>query len=352
MSKKKPDPITQSAFAKQINRTRASISKAIKVGVLPTIKVNGKIMINPVNRVVKEYAKNAMSVKVSDNKTTKNNNPGKVSEPSSHILGLKGGRKYTGALRTAILKRDGNKCVLCGKTPADDIRLEVDHIIEFEDGGETTYENGQTVCAECNKGKSLLKHISDKDELISLTEFGRRVGAHRNKIAEAIKSGIIKSHKINGKINYTREIIKWYDHKKKQPKPPDIVDEKDIPDYIKEMVDSGDLSFKQFISLSKSEADKIKIYEQLKQIRQDRLQKRKELIDIKFIKLIFGKVYDIDTNEFMAIKTRLKPNLSKIFKTNDDAVLLEAEKAIDEELWETLSRIKFEFDKFLEKLKK
>ena len=351
MSKKKPSPITQAAFARQINRTRASISKAIKTGVLPTVKKNGIPMIDPGNRIVKEYAKNAMAVRDKDKKTTKNKQSVKVLEPSSHILGLKGGRKYTGLLRTAILKRDGNKCVLCGKTPADGIRLEVDHIIEFEDGGETTYANGQTVCAECNKGKSLLKNISDKDELISLTEFGRRVGAHRNKIAEAIKSGIIKSHKINGKINYTREIIKWYNHKKKQPTAPDIITENDIPDYLKKMIDSGDLTMLQFLSLSKSEADKIKIYEQLKQIRQDRLRKRRELIDIKFIKLIFGKIYDIDSNEFMAIKTRLKPNLSKIFKTNDDTTLLEAEKAIDDELWETLSRIKFEFDKFLDKLK-
>ena len=61
----------------------------------------------------------------------------------SQIKQIEGGRFFKGALRQAILKRDGYRCVLCGKSPADGVRLEIDHIIEFEDGGKTTYDNGQ-----------------------------------------------------------------------------------------------------------------------------------------------------------------------------------------------------------------
>lgn len=127
----------------------------------------------------------------------------------SQIKQIEGGRFFKGALRQAILKRDGYRCVLCGKSPADGVRLEIDHIIEFEDGGKTTYDNGQTLCGDCNKGKSSFKKMAT-DEYISQTEFGRRVGAHRNTIADAIDKGIIDKDVTTGNINFTTEVIKWY----------------------------------------------------------------------------------------------------------------------------------------------
>ncbi len=123
----------------------------------------------------------------------------------------------------------------------------------------------------------------------------------------------------------------------------------DIPKSLLKRLDEGKLTATDLIGLPKVIVEKIKIYEQTKQVIQKRLQERKELISIKFVHLLFGKIYDIDVNEFMAIKTRVKSQLAKIFKTNDDAKLLAAEKAIDEELWDTLRRVKYEFDKFLDK---
>lgn len=59
-------------------------------------------------------------------------------------------------LRMAVLKRDKFKCVLCGRTPArnPELQLELDHIIPWSKGGETTPANLQTLCNECNNGKS------------------------------------------------------------------------------------------------------------------------------------------------------------------------------------------------------
>lgn len=61
-------------------------------------------------------------------------------------------------LRWKILKRDNFSCVKCGKSPAKDpsIELHVDHIIPWSKGGETVFENLETLCSICNLGKSNL----------------------------------------------------------------------------------------------------------------------------------------------------------------------------------------------------
>jgi len=129
-----------------------------------------------------------------------------------YIRQIDGGRYFKGALRQAILNRDGNRCVLCGKTAADGVSLEVDHIQEYEDGGKTIYDNGQTLCTECNKGKHSLKNKNKNQEIISQWEFAKRVGVHRNAVSRAIDSGWIDVDPQTGKINYTTEVVKWFEH--------------------------------------------------------------------------------------------------------------------------------------------
>jgi len=61
--------------------------------------------------------------------------------------------KLTPSLRYDILRRDRFRCCLCGRSAQDGIELEVDHIIPVSKGGETTYDNLQTLCRDCNRGK-------------------------------------------------------------------------------------------------------------------------------------------------------------------------------------------------------
>lgn len=65
-------------------------------------------------------------------------------------------RSISLSLRYDVLKRDNFKCVVCGKSPAllHGIQLHIDHIIPWSKGGETEIENLQTLCSECNLGKS------------------------------------------------------------------------------------------------------------------------------------------------------------------------------------------------------
>ena len=73
------------------------------------------------------------------------------------ILGIhKTKREISVQLRYKVLKRDNFKCCACGASPAKDssVELHIDHIIPWSKGGETVLENLQTLCSQCNIGKS------------------------------------------------------------------------------------------------------------------------------------------------------------------------------------------------------
>lgn len=63
-------------------------------------------------------------------------------------------------LRFLVMQRDGFRCRMCGSSPAKGhaITLQVDHVLPWSRGGETTFENLQTLCETCNIGKSDLEH--------------------------------------------------------------------------------------------------------------------------------------------------------------------------------------------------
>lgn len=60
------------------------------------------------------------------------------------------------SLRLQVLSRDNFRCTYCGKSPATNLGtvLHIDHILAFSKGGTSVLENLQTLCEECNLGKS------------------------------------------------------------------------------------------------------------------------------------------------------------------------------------------------------
>ena len=60
----------------------------------------------------------------------------------------------TPSLRYDVMKRDGFKCVICGATAHDGVKLHVDHILPVSKGGKTEIWNLRTLCDSCNLGKS------------------------------------------------------------------------------------------------------------------------------------------------------------------------------------------------------
>lgn len=57
-------------------------------------------------------------------------------------------------LRYKVLRKDNFQCVACGRTTDDNIKLHIDHKKPFSLGGLTELDNLQTLCDQCNIGKS------------------------------------------------------------------------------------------------------------------------------------------------------------------------------------------------------
>lgn len=81
-----------------------------------------------------------------------NSNP-KISTPQPEIAETK--RELTEPEKEQVFIRDRYTCLCCGKTKTQDTRarFEVDHIIPFKFGGQTSIDNSQTLCSICNQVK-------------------------------------------------------------------------------------------------------------------------------------------------------------------------------------------------------
>lgn len=55
--------------------------------------------------------------------------------------------------RFRIFLKHGFRCIYCGRSPTDGIKLVLDHLEPHGDGGATSEENLAPACEECNQGK-------------------------------------------------------------------------------------------------------------------------------------------------------------------------------------------------------
>lgn len=96
-------------------------------------------------------------------------------------------------VKEAIFKRDGYKCVVCGKGRKDEVEIHADHRIPLDKGGRNTVDNGQTLCSEHN----LLK------KRYSQTEFGKRLLVRL--YGDAVKKGDERM------VKFCKEIFNVYE---------------------------------------------------------------------------------------------------------------------------------------------
>jgi len=75
-------------------------------------------------------------------------------------------RELSEAEKEQVKRRDGYACVCCGATGRG-IRLQIDHIVSYNLGGETTVENSQTLCSVCNREK----RINERNFLLTRTQL-------------------------------------------------------------------------------------------------------------------------------------------------------------------------------------
>lgn len=84
-------------------------------------------------------------------------------------------KDFTAEQKEAIFKRDDYKCVECGKGLKDGVEIHADHIKPRDLGGESTIENGQTLCAQHNfQKKNYNQTQTGKKMFIRLYELAKK----------------------------------------------------------------------------------------------------------------------------------------------------------------------------------
>lgn len=87
-------------------------------------------------------------------------------------------KDFSPKIKKAIFKRDGYKCVICGRGAAEGAEIHADHIKPRDKGGKSTLENGQTLCSQHN---FLKKNLGQ-------TTLGKRYFIRLYKIAKKSKN--------------------------------------------------------------------------------------------------------------------------------------------------------------------
>lgn len=84
-------------------------------------------------------------------------------------------KDFTPEQKEAIFKHDGYKCVICGRGVKDGVEIHADHIKPRDLGGESTIDNGQTLCAPHNFLKKNYKQTeTGKKMFIRLYELAKK----------------------------------------------------------------------------------------------------------------------------------------------------------------------------------
>lgn len=104
--------------------------------------------------------------------------------------------------RFKVFDRDDYTCRYCGKTPADGITLEADHVTPRSKGGDDSIENLVTSCFDCNRGKSDLVIGGNHEEpaKVALRRM-QEIKESKRLIAEKKKAEKLRQKQIQEWIN-------------------------------------------------------------------------------------------------------------------------------------------------------
>jgi hypothetical protein len=89
-------------------------------------------------------------------------------------------------VREAVYRRDGRRCVYCGRTPPE-IKLTVDHVQPQQLGGRDDPSNLVTACRECNSDK---RDMILRAYALHLESYGRLDGEMLARVETALAAPI------------------------------------------------------------------------------------------------------------------------------------------------------------------
>ncbi len=112
---------------------------------------------------------------------------------------------FTSEQKTAILKRDNYRCVICGRGREDGVELQVDHIKPKDLGGKATIKNGQTLCAQHNfKKKNYKQTETGKKMFIRLYDLAKSIGDVETQSFCAQILNVFEKNGVNGHIEWKK----------------------------------------------------------------------------------------------------------------------------------------------------
>lgn len=111
---------------------------------------------------------------------------------------------------------------------------------------------------------------------------------------------------------------------------------------ILDAINSGHLR-----ALNGSDVQKVQRLESALKTRVEREAKRGVLIDRRLVQVVFGKLWQVDSNQWKTLSAKLSADIAGEFGVEDIAVLLKIEQRIDKEVSRILSHTKVLINNFL-----
>jgi len=108
-------------------------------------------------------------------------------------------------IKRQIFERDNYRCVICGNGLHNGYEIHADHIKPQSKGGQSTLENGQTLCSEHNMLKKYLNQTeTGKKMFIRLYELAKK--ENNLKLADFCKEILLtyEKHNINCHIKWNK----------------------------------------------------------------------------------------------------------------------------------------------------
>lgn len=114
---------------------------------------------------------------------------------------------FTEKQKQEIFRRDGYRCVMCGRGLKDGIELHINYIKQKNKGGKATIENGQTLCSIHNfQSKDSLKTENPQQMFIRLYEKAKSINdiETMNFCAEILE--VFEKNNVNGHIEWKKQV--------------------------------------------------------------------------------------------------------------------------------------------------
>ena len=112
---------------------------------------------------------------------------------------------FTEGQKETIKKRDGYKCVICGKGKKDGVEIHIDHIKPKDLGGKAEIENGQVLCATHNfRKKNMGQTETGKKMFMALYNQAKKSDDHKLMAFIDDVMDVYDKHDINGHIRWDK----------------------------------------------------------------------------------------------------------------------------------------------------